>query len=236
MENQSWSIIILCFNEVDTIKKVVDQSRSVMQKMQIHDWEIIIVDDGSTDGSKEMIKSLKLDHLTCIFHKKNKGIGQTLHSGYNSSTKENICAIPADGEFDVTELTPYSRVEENQFISFYRIENTSYSIARNYLSKLNKSLNKLLNGFDLLDVNWVKIYKRSDIQQLDLVIKSSLIESEICGKLLSLDRDVVEVESKYLHREFGISKGVSFKIITQAIRDILLLSITLKKFKMSVKD
>jgi glycosyltransferase involved in cell wall biosynthesis len=236
MSNQSWSIIILCFNEVDTVKQVTLQACEVLRKMKIEDWEVIIIDDGSTDGSRECVENLQLENVRFVFHERNKGIGHTLHSGYATASKENVCVIPSDGEFDLNELLPYSAVEANQFISFYRLENTSYSLVRNYLSKLNKLVNTKLNGFSLLDVNWVKIYKNKDLQQLDLTIKSSLVESEICGKLLSLGREVIEVESKYLTRKFGKSKGASLKIVLQALSDIILVSSTLKRFRVKQQE
>lgn len=228
--NQSWSIIVFCYNEVDTVNSVVNKAIDTLKKMKVDDWEIIIVDDGSTDGSVDVIKTIDLDQVRLVLHKKNKGIGHALRSGYTNSNKENVCAVPADGEFNLQELIPYSIVPENHFISFYRLENTTYSIFRNYLSKLNKIVNKRLNGFHLLDVNWVKIYKTEDIKKIDLTVTSSLVESEICGKLLLLGKEVIEVKSDYIPRTAGVSKGASFRIVKQAIGDMIKLSIVLKKF------
>ena len=74
-------------------------------------------------------------------------------------------------------------------------------------------------GIDLRDVNWVKIYKREAILNLDLKLKSSLIESEICSKLLIKKNKAIETISVYHQRKFGVSKGASTKVVVQALKE-----------------
>ena len=230
---QSWSIIIFCYNEVNTISQMIDKCYATIQNMGVNDYEIIVVDDGSSDGSKSKIIKQQVTYPDLIvkFHAKNLGIGHALRTGYATAKNENICAVPADGQFDLDELIPFSEIIGNTIISFYRKENTTYNFFRNSLSKANKQINLWLNGFELKDVNWVKIYKNEGIQKMSLEIESSLIESEICAKFLLMKYEVKEVESKYLQRNFGVSKGSSLKIISQAMRDTLYLWQVLRRFK-----
>ncbi len=230
---QSWSIIIFCFNEVGTIASVIKKSVDTLNLMQVENAEVLVVDDGSSDGSREIVltEMAKYHNVRYIFHPENKGIGHALRTGYFNVKNENICAVPADGQFDLTELYPFAHLDQNSFVSFFRKENTSYSLFRNALSKVNKLVNQFLNGFSLKDVNWVKIYKRSAILSLDLQIESSLVESEICAKLLKRNNKVLEIESKYLQRTSGQSKGSSMKIVIQAMKDTFYLSRVLWNFK-----
>lgn len=232
-EKQSWSIIIFCYNEVASVGKVARHCIEILEKMYVSQYEIVIVDDGSSDGSRQEIGLLTREYqqIKAIFHAKNKGIGHTLRTGYANVNYENVCAVPADGQFDIDELFNFGVIQPNTFVSFYRKENTTYTLARNVLSWFNKMLNKYINGFDLRDVNWVKIYKTSDIKNLDLKIESSLVESEICAKLILKGKTCKEVTSKYLPREAGQSKGASSKIIKQAVLDTFLLWRVLNKFK-----
>jgi hypothetical protein len=92
-------------------------------------------------------------------------------------------------------------------------------------------LNKYVNSFDLKDVNWVKIYKTKELKTLNLELESSLVESEICAKLILSKHHVNEVASKYLPREAGVSKGASGKIIRQAMNDTISLWKVLSSFK-----
>lgn len=235
-EKQSWSIVIFCYNEVETVAKVTSKVLDVLQKIA-DNYEILLVDDGSTDGSREEIIRVEktFEQVRYIFHPENQGIGHALRTGYFNVKYENVCAVPADGQFDVTELLPYAQVNQGSFVSFFRKENTTYTLARNALSYANKVVNKWLLGFDLKDVNWVKIYKTKQIKKLNLEIESSLVESEICAKLLIAGQKLIEVPSKYVPREAGVSKGASWKIVRQALRDTLLMSAVLRRFKRLLK-
>lgn len=230
---QSWTIGLLCYNEEESIAKVLDVCFEVLPKMT-NDFEVLVINDGSKDRSLSIISDYKLNKqkdLVIINHEKNKGIGEALYSGYKNATKENVLITCGDGQFDLNELLPYKEFEEKTVLALYRKENTSYSLKRNILSYFNKMFNKLFLGLTLKDVNWVKIYKLQELKKFDLKIRSSLIESEICSKLHFNGNIFVEIESRYLDRIGGESKGASFKIVKQALLDILSLVFEITKFR-----
>ncbi len=230
---QSWTVGILCYNEAGTIKKVFMDTLSVLKSMA-DDIEIIIVDDASTDGSVEIINDLYLSYpnlLKIFYHNSNMGIGLSIRDIYFNASKENVVFVPGDGQFDVRELSPYAEFEPNKFIAFYRKENQSYSFFRNSLSYMNKQFNRVFLGLELRDVNWVKVYKTAILKQLDLQSKSSIIESEICSKLQLKNIGAIEVESKYIPRVYGESKGSSWKIIKKVYAELWALYLIVRKFK-----
>src|SRR5688572_4230583 len=112
--SQSWSIIVFCYNEAGTIAAVIDSAEEFFRKAGCTDHEVIVVDDGSTDGSREIIlaQAGKYRDVQHVIHAKNKGIGHALRSGYSRVTKENVTAIPGDGQFDVNELLPFARLDD----------------------------------------------------------------------------------------------------------------------------
>lgn len=235
---QSWSIIIICFNEEKTVRKVADSVIQLFAPYRDRKLEIIIVDDGSKDNSVKEIKKAGAEHkgvIKLVAHETNLGIGAALKTGYKSAINENVCTIPADGQFDISELKPYLDFESNQFISFYRKENLQYSFSRNILSLINKKINHLFLGIDLNDVNWVKTYKTKAIQSLDWKIKSSLIESELCAKLIYLEFQPIQVKSVYLPRHYGKSRGASLKILLQALKETFKLILIVHHFKKTIK-
>ncbi len=233
---QTWSVGVLCYNEAGTLHGLVEKLIQVMCKLT-NTFEVIIVDDCSTDGSREIAEKLAVAYkeVRTVFHEQNKGIGGALRSIYANAQYENIAYIPGDGQFDVEEYLPYAVIPDGSFVSFFRKENTSYNLFRNVLSLVNKQLNKQFIGIDLRDVNWTKIYKKKDIDGLDLQLTSSLIESEICAKLLFLGRNAIEVESKYLARTYGESKGASFAIVKKALSDTLVLVSIMRSFKKHIR-
>lgn len=229
---QSWSLGILCYNEAGTIQQVIKDSERILQKIAGNDYEIIVVDDCSADGSYELINECvkQIPKVKMVHHEVNKGIGEALRSIYFNATKENVVAICGDNQFDVNELLETPAFERNEFVAFYRLQNTEYNGFRNMLSFFNKWFNRYFLSISLKDVNWVKAYKSDIVKSLNLELKSSLVESEICSKLIQAGATPKEYKSKYLPRTYGSSKGSSFKIVLKAISDLWKLYRVVKKY------
>jgi glycosyltransferase involved in cell wall biosynthesis len=232
MQEQSWTIGILCYNEAGTISKEIEKTISVLRQMTSV-FEILVVDDGSTDGSTDILRKVAAAYpeVKPIIFEKNRGIGAGLNEIYATAQYENVVATAGDGQFDVQELIPFRNFPDSQFISFYRKENTVYNGYRNALSFLNRKLNEKLLGITVKDVNWAQVYKRQHLLKLDLQLKSSLVGSEICAKLLYGGITIEHSESKYLPRVYGTSKGSSFKTVIKAVKDIGILLRVMRKFR-----
>jgi dolichol-phosphate mannosyltransferase len=220
---QKWSVIIFCYNEEGNINQVINKTIDVLNVISPDGCEIIIVDDGSSDKTKEIIQAAAKIHtfIKPVYHSHNMGIGKTLIDGYSHATLENVCAIPGDGQFDVNELLPFAMIPDNYIISFFRRKKTYYSFFRKILTQINRVLNYYFLGIKMRDVNWVKVYKRDGLKKISTVLTSSLVESEICAKMLVHNAHLIEVESAYLPRANGKSKGSSYKIMTQAVMDVV---------------
>lgn len=230
--NQSWSIIILCYNEGKTIADVIDKIRLFISENNITESEILVVDDGSDDETESIIADLvkSTDNLKYIRHSENLGIGSALLSGYRNSVKENVIAVPGDGQFDINELSPYINFSEKQFISFFRSDTRQYSAYRKAVTGLNKLLNKYLLSLNVKDINWVKAYKSVDLKNIDLKLGSSLVATEICAKLHLKGYHSVEVESVYHERIAGTARGASLRTVAQAVKDLAGLFKEIKRF------
>lgn len=215
---QSWSFVVLCYNEAGNIRRVIEDIQNVMPELSIGSGQIIVINDGSTDESDEILREmLKEQHFEYVHHVNNQGIGLGLRTGYQIATMENVVMVPGDGQFNVRELIPFKQIQKGTFLSFYRSENTEYSVYRKFLSGVNRWLNRALFGIELKDVNWINVYKTRELQALDLQQKSSLIETEIAYKLMQTGFQPVQIESRYLPAKAGQSSGGSFKIVKQAL-------------------
>lgn len=229
---QSWSAGIMCYNEAGTVQAVIADTVRVLSEISNGDFEVLVVDDCSTDNSKALVEEIlpQYPQVKLIHHEENRGIGGTLRSIYFNATKENVVAICGDGQFDLDELRMKPEFANGEFVSFFRLQNTQYNGFRNFLSFFNKWFNQYMLKIYLNDVNWVKAYKTKIIQSLELEIKSSLVESEICSKLMQAGAKASEFKSKYLPRTYGVSKGSSWKIVRKAMADLLTLFLVVKKF------
>jgi len=168
-------------------------------------------------------------------HHKNKGIGQALKTGYGLAQNENVCAVPGDCQFNFKELLMCPSFNEKQFVSYYR-RRTYYNPYRRFLNHFNRFLNYFFLGLDMNDVNWIKVYKKSQLEKIDFKINSSLIESEICAKLFAQNIKCIEIESEYLDRLEDESKGGSLKTVKQAVADLFKLIKVVKDFKIQLKN
>ncbi len=196
------------------------------------DFEIIIVNDGSTDETARECEQLLYVHsfVKLITHSKNMGIGMALRSGYSAASKEYVCAVPGDGQFNVDELRQVKPFPLNIYYSFYRPQ-THYSIYRMCLTWGNRLFNQHILAVYLRDVNWIKVYRREHIAMANPQLHSSLIESEICAKLYKSEIMPIEIPSDYLPRNSGKSKGGGIKTLRMALRETLKLWWVVFKYK-----
>ena len=203
-----------------------------MHAIAPENFEIIIINDGSTDQSEEIILK-SIQNKACFNyqkHESNKGIGLSLRRGYALAKNENVCAVPGDCQFNFKELLLCPSFNEKQFVSFYR-RRTGYNLYRMFLNHFNRFVNRLFLGLKMNDVNWIKVYKKSQLAVLNLEVESSLVESEICAKLFIQDISCIEMESEYLDRLQDESKGGALKTVKQAASDLFKLIKVIHTYK-----
>lgn len=199
-----------------------------------HSYEFILVNDGSVDGSLEIAMEISQEHpetVRLVTHKENKGIGEALKSGYKHAKLEYICAIPADNQFVAAQLLNIHPFSNKEFISFYRVSNRVYSPYRNMLSKLNKWFNQIMLGMEMKDVNWIKVYRKDQLDHINVVLRTSIVESEICAKLHRLGCRPLEIPSTYEDRVYGVSTAGNFESLLKVFTETFELYCTVSSFR-----
>lgn len=225
------SIIIFCNNEAGNLHGVIESALAFLKGFT-NSFEVIIVDDGSTDQTAEVVAPFLKKPTQCryIRHEKNAGIGMALRTGYAAAEKEFVCAIPGDGQFDIKDLSDLKPFSNHNFYSFFRPQ-TNYSPYRTFLNKANLQFNRLLLGIHLRDVNWIKVYRKEQLDFVQAELKSSIVESEICAKLIKAGSVPIELPSVYHERKSGISQGGSWKTLRQVLYEMYSLFLVTRKFK-----
>jgi len=102
---QSLTIFFPCYNDSKTIGDLVKKAEKVAKKLT-KDFEIIVIDDGSSDNSRQvLLKAAKRNkNLKLIFHERNRGYGGALQSGFKAASKDVVFYTDGDGQYDVQEL------------------------------------------------------------------------------------------------------------------------------------
>jgi len=233
MIKQSLEILIPSYNEEKNIETVVEKSLAWL-KSQTEDYSVLVVEDGSNDKTKEILKNLtkKDSHLKTIYHKKNLGIGQSWYDLYKNASKNIIFTCPADQQFDPADFSiaiPY--IDKADIISIYRLKKQGYNLFRLILTNTNKLLVRILFRLNIKDINWVKMYKKELLNQLNIQLKSSLLETEILAKAKKRHAKIIQLQAPYHLRIHGKARGASFKNLWLVFIDLIKLYLSVRIFK-----
>jgi dolichol-phosphate mannosyltransferase len=222
----SWSVAVICFNEVSTLEEVVLQTDHVLSTIT-KDYEIVIIDDGSTDGSEELADNLamKSQHIRVLHHESNKGIGQALLSAYQTAIKDWISIVPSDKEFDPIDLQQgYQLLDEQTGIIFTLTKFPPFR--RRIVSTIQRIMNLLLFNLNVSRVNWVKILPTKGLRKFEIISRSPVIETEVLVRLIRQGYSFIEVPSNNDIR-LGRAGGMSTRYYLSAIWQSFLESIRL---------
>ena len=225
----SVSILIPCFNEEKTIKKVIDKVLNI--DLGNISREIIIINDGSTDQTKTLLESYEdIKNVKLIHHDRNYGKGKALRSGIKNALNDIIIIQDADLEYDPDQyhnlLKPFIETEAdivygsrflgggdyNRLLFFWHsIANKILTLICNFFSNLN--MTDMETGF--------KVFKREVLQSIDLKENSFGIEPEITIKLAKKKFIFFEVPIKYNGRGYEEGKKIGIKDAFRALYCII---------------
>ncbi|MGD2098429.1 MAG: glycosyltransferase family 2 protein [Desulfobacterales bacterium] len=220
------SIIVPCFNEVNTLKTIVDKIRN----MPYPDKEIIIVDDGSTDGSREILKNEVADLVAkVIYHDRNQGKGSALRTGIAAANGDIVVIQDADLEYDPDYIPTLVKpildgkadvVFGSRFLggSPHRVVYYWHMVG----NKLLTTLSNMLTNINLTDIETCyKAFKREIIQSIEIEENRFGFEPEITAKIAKLKCRVYEVGIPYYGRTYEEGKKIGWKDGFSAIRCII---------------
>jgi dolichol-phosphate mannosyltransferase len=235
------TVVIPCFNEKNTILEIIKE----IKKLKNLKIQIILVDDGSTDGTREIIKkNLKNKIDKIIFHKINQGKGAAIISSIKYIKGEYVIIQDADLEYDPRDYYNLLRPFKNKDIDLvygsrvlgrlgninnkknYANFKSKFRIFGNYV--LTK-LSNLINNQNLTDVHTCyKVVRKEVFLSLKLKEKSFAFCPEVTTKASNLSYVIKEVPIKYKGREVNEGKKIRFK-------DAIIALITIIKYKIFKK-
>lgn len=223
--NQVVSIVIPVFNERKTIKKILER---VMHAPSLHyRKEVIVVDDGSNDGTTEILKKYRRTGLIKKYLSKNLGKGAALRVGFAATTGEIIIVQDADLEYDPQDypmlLAPFLRPETKVVFGSRELTMNKHSYTLFFLGgKLVTYVTRLLFGGQVTDVpTGYKAFKRDLLMKIPLKCQRFEFCPEVTAHLLKRGITINEVPIKYAPRKIEDGKKIKMRDGAQAIFTLL---------------
>ncbi len=208
------SVIMPVYNEVKTISKIVRRVQSVDLKK-----EIIIVDDASTDGTREVLQELANEpDITVLFHQLNQGKGAALRTAFNEVKGDIVIIQDADLEYDPFEYSKLIRpIMEGKADAVYgsRFLGGPHRVLLFWHYLGNKILTLFSNMFTNLNLTDMetcyKVFKSSLLKEFTIESDRFGVEPEITTKLARLKCRIYEVDISYSGRDYTEGKKINWK-------------------------
>ncbi|MDO8430332.1 MAG: glycosyltransferase family 2 protein [bacterium] len=222
----SLSIFFPCYNDKGTIAFMVLEAKKVAQQLT-NDFEIIVIDDGSTDGSRELLSALKeqVPELKLVFHEKNGGYGAALRSGFKAATKELVFYTDGDAQYDVRELPLLlsKLTPDVDIVNGYKIKRSD-PLHRIIVGYIYQYVMKLVFWLPIKDPDCdFRLIRRKVFDKVSLQSSTGTITIELVKKIQQAGFRFSEVGVHHYFRIYGKSQFFNFKRVFKTLWKLMFL-------------
>ena len=218
------SVVIPVYNERGTIREILECVRAVDI-----DKEIILVDDGSTDGTREILKGLSDNATKVVLHERNMGKGAALRTGFRNVSGDIVIIQDADLEYDPSQYPKLIRpildgkadvVYGSRFVTgdCRRVIYFWHSVGNKFLTLLSN----VFTNLNLTDMeSCYKVFRREVLEKITIEENRFGFEPEITAKIAKMNVRIYEMGISYSGRSYKEGKKIGWKDGLSAIRCIL---------------
>lgn len=221
------SIFFPFWNEEKNVENVVKKAIAIAKEKALT-WEILMIDDGSSDRTLSICKKLAQDdqkHLKVICHKPNRGYGAALREGFENAKYDLIVFNDGDGQFNFSEIDKFVRkIKHADIVVGYRKKRRDHPVRR-VLMKLLRIWDFIFFGFYFKDIDCgFKLFRKNAIVAMSpLKSEGAMITTEILAKARKAGLKIAEVEVTHYPRLYGNQSGGNLRVIMRAIKESFML-------------
>ncbi|MBV9410088.1 MAG: glycosyltransferase family 2 protein [Acidimicrobiia bacterium] len=217
------SFVLPAFNEEANVSEAIRRVRDVAQRL-CSDYEIVVVDDGSTDGTAARVEAAANGHgdVVLLRHPRNRGYGEALRTGFRAAHHELIFFTDSDNQFDLGELELFLPwIDRADVVAGYRI-NRQDRWARRVIGRSWNYLVRALFYVPVRDIDCAfKLFRSSVFEDIDLASVGAMVNTELMVKLGRSGAGVVEIGVTHYPRTAGTARGASVKVVTKALTELV---------------
>jgi glycosyltransferase involved in cell wall biosynthesis len=228
LDKPAISLVIPMFNEEANIEHAVRYAAEALSQHS-SDYEILIVDDASTDESPEIVRRAIAGNpkIRLIRHEFNLKLGASLRTGFAAAKHDLILYMDADLPFDPDVLGRAIRamdVTRCDVVSGYRFDRTTEGMKRTLYTIAYNWMIRVLFGISIRDINFsFKLIKREVLQAIELRSEGSLIDAELIVKARNHGFSIQQIGLDYFPRVIGTSHLSSADVIFKIFRELVAL-------------
>jgi len=227
----SLSVFFPAYNDAPSIGKLVDRAFEVLRE-RVSDFEVIVVNDGSRDGTAEALDGLQQRHgpaFRVITHAENRGYGAALRSGFAAAEKDFVFYTDGDGQYDVGELPKLLDLvtPDVGLVNGYKLERSDpwHRIA---IGNVYNRFARLVFRIRLRDIDCdFRLIRRALLDQMQLSSTSGTICVELVRKLELSGHRIVQVGVHHYPRMHGRSQFFRFRSLATTLYQLLRLYVRL---------
>lgn len=228
------SFVVPAFNEESAIARLVAAchatGRDLLTHGDVNDYEIVIVDDGSTDSTGEICDVLATRdfRLKVVHHAHNRRLGAAIRTGTDASAGRYVLYTDADLPFDLSETRRalrYLRLYDAHVVAGYRLSRAGEGVRRMVYSYAYNALIRARFGIRVRDVNFAaKLIRREVLDEIELRSEGSFIDAEMLIRAERAGFRTVQFGLNYFPRSHGTSTLSSPRVIREILEEMFLLS------------
>lgn len=217
------------WNEEEYLERAVNAATEIAEELMaagtISDYEVVIVDDASTDATPRLADAASAANprVKVVHHAVNRKLGGSMKSGFAASTGDIVLYTDADLPFDMRELHKALRLMhqyEADVVAAYRFDRTGEGYVRVIYSFFYNLLVRVLFGCRFRDVNFAfKLVRRRVLDRIELKSEGSFIDAELMVSARKMGMEVVQFGVDYFPRTRGVSTLSSPNVILKILKE-----------------